>query len=112
MQRAYATLPAVDLTRARDFHEGALGFSAQEDTSGGVLYTTADGNAFLVFSSAGKPSGAYTQLSFQVEERAVISVTRATSFMFVPPVSVAGPASRPAVLSSAVSCLPHRTPAR
>lgn len=67
-QRAYATLPAVDLMRARGFYESTLGFSAQEDASGGVLYTTADGNAFLVFSSAGKPSGAHTQLNFQVDD--------------------------------------------
>ena len=67
-QRVYATLPAADLPRARDFYEGTLGFAARAEAGGGVLYDTADGNAFMVFPSSGRPSGDHTQLNFQVDD--------------------------------------------
>ncbi|MEX1295735.1 MAG: VOC family protein [Candidatus Limnocylindrales bacterium] len=66
-RRAYATLPAADLMRARGFYEDTLGFSGREE-SGGVLYDTTEGNTFMVFPSTGAPSGDHTQLSFEVDD--------------------------------------------
>jgi predicted enzyme related to lactoylglutathione lyase len=61
-------LPAADLMRARDFYESTLGFSARQGDDQGVLYDTADGGAFMVFPSTGKPSGDHTQLTFEVDD--------------------------------------------
>jgi len=67
-QHAYATLPAGDIDRARTFYEDTLGFTPHDSGNDEVTYETADGNAFMVFSSTGKPSGDHTQLSFRVDD--------------------------------------------
>ena len=64
---SYATLPAQDLKRARQFYEQKLGLTvAEEQTDGGVLYRTGS-TGFLVFQSRGKASGDHTQLAINVE---------------------------------------------
>jgi len=67
-QRAYATLPTADLERLRRFYEDTLGFTAHKATPGGIYYHAGDGSLFAITRSAGKPSGARTQMAFQVPD--------------------------------------------
>jgi predicted enzyme related to lactoylglutathione lyase len=64
---SYATLPAQDVKRARQFYEQKLGLApAEVAPDGGALYRTGN-SGFLVFQSRGKASGDHTQLGINVE---------------------------------------------
>lgn len=65
---AIATLPAVDLDRARKFYQDTLGFRPTTSDSAGTIYEAADGNTFMVFPSTGRPSGNHTQMTFEVAD--------------------------------------------
>jgi predicted enzyme related to lactoylglutathione lyase len=67
ISQSYATLPAQDIKRARQFYEQKLGLSAEEQSDGGAMYRTGQ-TGFLVFQSTGKPSGDHTQLGLDVED--------------------------------------------
>lgn len=41
--KPYATLPAIDLERAKRFYEQKLGLLPESETLGAVFYLTADG---------------------------------------------------------------------
>jgi catechol 2,3-dioxygenase-like lactoylglutathione lyase family enzyme len=60
-------LPAQDLERARAFYSEKLGLEPVEERDGGLLYRCAAGE-FALFASAGKPSGAHTQMAFEVAD--------------------------------------------
>jgi catechol 2,3-dioxygenase-like lactoylglutathione lyase family enzyme len=66
--RVGAAIPTQDLARARQFYEGKLGLTPDEDLAGGAIYRCAEGTAFLVFPSSGKSSGTHTQLGFDVQD--------------------------------------------
>jgi catechol 2,3-dioxygenase-like lactoylglutathione lyase family enzyme len=66
--RAYATLPAADLERARGFYEGTLGFAPASIAPGGVFYDAGDGTRFFVYPTGGRPSGSHTQMGFSVAD--------------------------------------------
>lgn len=66
--RVGAMMPTTDLARAREFYEGKLGLTPDDDPAGGALYRCADGTAFVVFPSSGKTSGTHTQLGFEVQD--------------------------------------------
>ncbi|MBV9047691.1 MAG: VOC family protein [Solirubrobacterales bacterium] len=59
-------LPAQDLERARAFYRDKLGLEPVEERSGGLRYVCGP-TEFHLFSSAGAPSGASTQMAFEVE---------------------------------------------
>jgi catechol 2,3-dioxygenase-like lactoylglutathione lyase family enzyme len=61
-------LPAQDLERARAFYSAKLGLEPVEEREGGLLYRPSGGGEFGIFASAGKPSGAHTQMAFEVED--------------------------------------------
>jgi predicted enzyme related to lactoylglutathione lyase len=65
--RVAAMIPTQDLARAKEFYEGKLGFTP-EDEPGGVRYRCADGTEFAVFLSSGKTSGTHTQVGFDVRD--------------------------------------------
>ena len=67
-RRIHTTLPVADLDRARAFYEGTLGFAPAAILPGGVRYVAADGAAFLIFPSQGRPSGTHTQMGFTVPD--------------------------------------------
>jgi predicted enzyme related to lactoylglutathione lyase len=67
ISQSYATLPAQDIKRARQFYEQKLGLTAEEQSDGGAMYRTGQ-TGFLVFQSTGKPSGDHTQLGLDVED--------------------------------------------
>jgi catechol 2,3-dioxygenase-like lactoylglutathione lyase family enzyme len=59
-------LPAQDLERARAFYRDKLGLEPVEERTGGLRYACGP-TEFHLFSSAGAPSGASTQMGFEVE---------------------------------------------
>ena len=62
-----ARLPAQDLARARRFYAEKLGLDPVEEREGGLRYECG-GVAFALFSSAGAPSGAHTQMGWEVDD--------------------------------------------
>jgi catechol 2,3-dioxygenase-like lactoylglutathione lyase family enzyme len=59
-------LPAQNLERARAFYRDKLGLEPVEERTGGLRYICGL-TEFHLFSSAGAPSGASTQMAFEVE---------------------------------------------
>ncbi len=66
--RVHATLPVADLERARAFWEGRLGFQPDSVLPGVVLYAAGGGSRFAASRTAGRPSGAHTQMAFRVDD--------------------------------------------
>jgi catechol 2,3-dioxygenase-like lactoylglutathione lyase family enzyme len=60
-------LPAQDLERARAFYRDKLGLEPVEERAGGLRYLCG-ATEFHLFESAGRPSGASTQMGFEVED--------------------------------------------
>jgi catechol 2,3-dioxygenase-like lactoylglutathione lyase family enzyme len=65
--RVATRLPAQDLERARAFYADKLGLDPIEEREGGLRYVCASGE-FALFASAGAPSGAHTQMGWEVED--------------------------------------------
>src|SRR5690349_9774963 len=66
--RMYATLPAIDLERARRFYAEKLGLTPESELPGGLLYRSGRYSRFSVFSSQGEASGTHTQAMWLVED--------------------------------------------
>jgi catechol 2,3-dioxygenase-like lactoylglutathione lyase family enzyme len=64
---AVTKLPAQDLERARAFYRDKLGLEPVEERQGGLRYLCGS-TEFHLFSSSGAPSGASTQMAFEVED--------------------------------------------
>ena len=60
-------LPAQDLERARAFYRDKLGLEPVEERGGGLRYLCG-ATEFHLFSSSGSPSGASTQMAFEVDD--------------------------------------------
>jgi catechol 2,3-dioxygenase-like lactoylglutathione lyase family enzyme len=67
-QIAYAKLPAQDIERARRFYEEKLGLRPFGEHDAQHLFYDVGGARFLVFQSAGQPSGTHDQLGFVVDD--------------------------------------------
>ena len=77
-----ARLPAQDLERARAFYADKLGLEPAEERPGGLLYRLG-GCEFGLFASAGAPSGAHTQMGFEVDDLdTVVSAMRERGVVF------------------------------
>jgi catechol 2,3-dioxygenase-like lactoylglutathione lyase family enzyme len=75
-------LPAQDLERARAFYADRLGLEPSEERPGGLLYRLGRGE-FALFASAGSPSGAHTQMAFEVADLdAAVAELRARGVVF------------------------------
>src|SRR5215475_10593595 len=75
-------LPAQDLERARAFYAEKLGLEPTEERPGGLRYQLSGGE-FALFESAGQPSGAHTQMAFEVDDiDAVVADLRARGLVF------------------------------
>ena len=75
-------LPAQDLERARAFYSEKLGLDPVEERPGGLRYECAD-SEFVLFESAGKSSGAHTQMAFSVDDiEAVVEELRGRGLEF------------------------------
>lgn len=62
----YATIPVSDIARAKQFYGKTLGFAAERDNEGGVMYRAGAGR-FFVYPS-GFRAGGHTQLSWVVTD--------------------------------------------
>jgi tRNA-Thr(GGU) m(6)t(6)A37 methyltransferase TsaA len=62
-----ARLPAQDLEQARRFYSEKLGLEPAEERPGGLRYRCREGE-FALFESVGAPSGAHTQMAWEVED--------------------------------------------
>ncbi|MDQ3954939.1 MAG: VOC family protein [Actinomycetota bacterium] len=72
----FATIPAQDLERAKAFYADKLGLKPDEERPEGLRYVCGQGH-FLLFKSSGEPSGAHTQLGFDVADlEAVVAQLR------------------------------------
>ncbi len=75
-------LPAQDLERARAFYRDKLGLEPVEERTGGLRYMCGP-TEFHLFTSAGVPSGASTQMGFEVEDlEATLAGLRARGVTF------------------------------
>jgi catechol 2,3-dioxygenase-like lactoylglutathione lyase family enzyme len=75
-------LPAHDLERARAFYRDKLGLEPVEERSGGLRYVCGP-TEFHLFESAGAPSGASTQMGFEVSDlEATLTDLRARGVVF------------------------------
>src|SRR5215212_2295155 len=75
-------LPAQDLDRARAFYAEKLGLEPVDERPGGLLYRVG-GSEFALFASAGQPSGAHTQMGFEVDDiEATVAELRARGVEF------------------------------
>jgi tRNA-Thr(GGU) m(6)t(6)A37 methyltransferase TsaA len=80
--RPATRLPAQDLDRARRFYSEKLGLEPVEERPGGLLYR-GRGGEFALFQSAGAPSGAHTQMAWDVEDLdATVNELRARGVVF------------------------------
>ena len=66
--RVHTTLPTGDLARARAFYEDTLGIPPRAELPSGVFYDCGEGTRFVLSATAGRPSGAHTQMAFVVED--------------------------------------------
>ena len=65
--RIASRLPVQDMNRARAFYADKLGLHPVEEREGGLRYVCAAGE-FALFQSAGAPSGAHTQMGWEVDD--------------------------------------------
>ena len=77
-----ARLPAQDLQRAKAFYSDKLDLKPTEERPGGLRYRCGNG-WFSLFQSSGVPSGAHTQLGWEVEDiEATVAELRARGVVF------------------------------
>ena len=75
-------LPAKDLERAARFYLEKLGLTPVEKRPGGLLYQGGSG-CFVLFESAGAPSGTHTQMAWEVADiEATVAGLRARGVVF------------------------------
>jgi catechol 2,3-dioxygenase-like lactoylglutathione lyase family enzyme len=75
-------LPARDLERAKAFYRDKLGLEPIEERPGGARYRCGNSH-FALFQSAGAPSGAHTQMGWEVADiEATVAELRRRGVMF------------------------------
>jgi catechol 2,3-dioxygenase-like lactoylglutathione lyase family enzyme len=75
-------LPARDLQRARRFYAEKLGLNPVEERPGGLRYECRSGE-FVIFASAGRPSGEHTQMALEVKDlQATVNELRGRGVVF------------------------------
>jgi catechol 2,3-dioxygenase-like lactoylglutathione lyase family enzyme len=75
-------LPAQDLERARRWYAEKLGLEPAEERPGGLRYQFPEGS-FALFQSAGRPSGAHTQMGWVVADiEATVAELRGRGVVF------------------------------
>ena len=80
--RVATRLPAQDLARAKAFYADKLGLHPVEEREGGLRYVCAGGE-FALFESAGAPSGAHTQMGWEVDDiEATVAGLRSRGVVF------------------------------
>jgi predicted enzyme related to lactoylglutathione lyase len=64
----YAYIPAKDVARARQFYEGKLGFRAQQEIAGGVVYEFKDKTACFLYPTPNAGTSKASQAFWQVAD--------------------------------------------
>src|SRR3954468_9137502 len=64
----YAYIPARDILRARRFYEDVLGFTAKEETAGGVVYEFGKGTACFLYSTPNAGTSKTSQAFWDVAD--------------------------------------------
>ncbi|HEU0198827.1 MAG TPA: DUF998 domain-containing protein, partial [Burkholderiaceae bacterium] len=64
----YAYIPAQDVTRARGFYEGKLGFTPKAEVDGGVAYEFADHTACFLYPTPNAGTSRASQAFWQVDD--------------------------------------------
>jgi len=64
----YAYIPARDMTRARQFYEGKLGFKPKEETAGGVVYEFGRGTACFLYPTPNAGTSQASQAFWSVDD--------------------------------------------
>jgi catechol 2,3-dioxygenase-like lactoylglutathione lyase family enzyme len=78
----YATIPAQNLERAKSYYADKLGLKPEEERPEGLRYRAGSGG-FLLFESAGQPSGSHTQLGWDVDDvEAAVAQLRGNGVVF------------------------------
>jgi|SRR5579884_3337469 len=79
----YATLPAVDLERARRFYAEKLGLTPEREAAGGLFYRCGGGTEFFLFPSQGTASGTHTQAGWITDDiEAEVAALKARGLVF------------------------------
>ena len=77
-----ARIPARDLERAGAFYAEKLGLTPVEERPGGLRYECGT-SSFSLFQSAGRASGAHTQMAWEVDDiEATVAALRARGVEF------------------------------
>lgn len=87
INQTYAKLPAQDVERARAFYAEKLGLAPSGERHNHLHYRVGGAN-FIVFPSAGAPSGTHDQLGFVVEDLGAVVAelkSRGVRFESYPP---------------------------
>jgi predicted enzyme related to lactoylglutathione lyase len=64
----YAYIPAVNVTRARQFYEQKLGFKPGQEVDGGVTYEFAGGTACFLYPTPNAGTSRASQAFWQVDD--------------------------------------------
>ena len=64
----YSYIPAQDVTRARKFYEGKLGFKPKLETAGGVVYEFGQGTACFLYPTPNGGTSKASQAFWQVAD--------------------------------------------
>ena len=64
----YAYIPAKDVSRARKFYEGTLGFKVKAETAGGVVYAFGNGTSCFLYPTPNAGTSKASQAFWQVED--------------------------------------------
>jgi predicted enzyme related to lactoylglutathione lyase len=64
----YAYIPARDVTRARRFYEGQLGFNPKQEVAGGVVYEFAGKTACFLYHTPNAGTSQASQAFWQVDD--------------------------------------------
>ncbi len=64
----YSYIPATDVSRARKFYEGKLGFRPKEETAGGVVYEFGGRTACFLYPTKNAGTSKASQAFWQVDD--------------------------------------------
>lgn len=68
--KVYATLPATDFARAKQWYQEKLGLTPAEENPGGATYETGGGSGFFLYPTPNPDRGGHTQMGFTVQDLA------------------------------------------
>ena len=81
--RAYATLPAADMNRAKAWYRDKLGLIPNREDAGGAMFSLGANSLFMLYPSTFAGTAQNTALEFNCEDvKAEVSALRARGVVF------------------------------